>query len=45
MNEFGETPSFYIWPKNHTDGAPFPSDFYDYLVDLLDEHGYSMEPV
>lgn len=29
MDEFGETPSIYVWPKGHDEGAPFPEDFWE----------------
>jgi len=29
MNEFGETPSIYVWPEGHHDGEPFGDDFLD----------------
>ena len=29
MNEFGETPSIYVWPKDHQEGDSFPEDFWE----------------
>lgn len=29
MDEFGETPSIYVWPKDHAEGEPFPEDFWE----------------
>jgi len=29
MDEFGETPTIYIWPKEHKDGDPLPDDFWE----------------
>lgn len=45
MNEFGETPAFYIWPIEHEDGTPFPDDFYDLLRDGLRSVGLDYEGV
>lgn len=45
MNEFGECPSFYIWPSDHVDGTPFPDDFYERLSETLRAAGFGMESV
>jgi hypothetical protein len=44
-DEFGEDPSFYVWPEGHEDGTPFPEDFYDRLSKGLSSVGLSWEPV
>ena len=43
MDEFGETPAFYIWPKGHKEGDPFPDDFYTRLQEALSAAGYESE--
>lgn len=35
MNEFGEDPSIYVWPKGHEEGTAFPEDFYSKLAEAL----------
>jgi len=45
MDEFGETPTFYIWPQNHEEGQPMPDDFYDKVRDALDAAGLDFERV
>lgn len=45
MNEFGECPSFYIWPEGHEEGEPFPEDFYDRLTKALKSEGLQWEGV
>lgn len=45
MNEFGETPSIYVWPKNHEEGEPFPEDFRDRLDKALEAAGIDWEYV
>jgi hypothetical protein len=41
MDEFGETPTFYIWPKDHVEGEPFPDDFYKRVAEAL--HIFGLE--
>lgn len=43
MNEFGETPTFYIWPKDHEEGEPFPEDFYSRVCEALAAAGFDAE--
>jgi 3-methyladenine DNA glycosylase Tag len=45
MDEFGETPSIYVWPIDHEEGAPFPSDFYERLSSALAAAGFGWETV
>jgi hypothetical protein len=45
MDEFGETPTIYIWPKDHEEGEPFPEDFWKRLGEALDAAGYEWETV
>jgi hypothetical protein len=44
-NEFGEDPSYYIWPTGHEDGEPFPEDFDQRLNKALRAAGFECEPV
>lgn len=43
MDGYGETPSFYIWPKGHEEGEPFPDDFFIRVRDALDAAGFESE--
>jgi hypothetical protein len=43
MDEFGETPTFYIWPLGHEPGEPFPSDFYTRVLEALRAAGFDAE--
>lgn len=43
MDEFGETPQFYIWPIDHEDGTPFPEDFHERLYKVLRDNGFDAE--
>ena len=43
MNEFGETPSIYVWPKHHNEGDPFPEDFWDLVSEGLRSVGIEWE--
>jgi hypothetical protein len=43
MDEFGETPSYYIWPVDHEDGEPFPEDFSERLYAALSAAGFDAE--
>lgn len=45
MDEFGESPSFYIFPKDHEDGQPFPEDFHERLTAALDSVDLAWESV
>jgi len=44
MDEFGETPSIYVWPKDHVEGEPFPDDFWERLYKVLRDNGFDGEP-
>jgi hypothetical protein len=43
MDEFGETPTIYVWPKDHEEGQPFPEDFWDRLDAALKAAGIEYE--
>lgn len=43
MDEFGESPSFYIWPIDHVEGEPFPEDFYQRVTQALRDAGFDCE--
>ena len=45
MDEYGETPSFYIWPVNHEEGDPFPEDFYSRVYAALGAAGFEAENI
>lgn len=45
MDEFGETPTIYVWPKDHVEGDPLPDDFYRRLSECLGNGGFEWEPV
>lgn len=45
MNEFGESPSYYIWPVGHEEGQPFPDDFHDRMTEGLRSVGLDWEAV
>jgi hypothetical protein len=45
MNEFGETPRVYLWPKGHEDGTAYPEDFWDRVKIGLDSAGIEWETV
>lgn len=42
-NEFGDDPSIYVYPKDHTDGEAFPPDFWTRLSVVLENAGISWE--
>ena len=44
MDEFGESPSIYVWPKDHEDGEPFPEDFWQRVRRGLASEGIDYEP-
>ena len=35
MNEFGETPSIFVWPKGHEEGQPYPEGWHERLREAL----------
>ena len=39
MNEFGETPSIYVWPEGHEEGESFGDDFWQRVQDGLSSVG------
>jgi hypothetical protein len=43
VDEFGETPAFYIWPAGHEEGQPFPEDFYARVDTALRAAGFECE--
>ena len=43
MDEFGETPTIYVWPTDHIEGQPLPDDFYEKLGDALKSAGFDWE--
>lgn len=45
MDEFGETPTIYVWPIGHQEGDAYPEDFYDRLSDALRSAGIDWEGV
>jgi hypothetical protein len=45
MNEFGETPSIYVWPKDHEDGTAYPDDFWERVTKGLESVGIGWETV
>lgn len=45
MDEYGESPSYYIWPKGHVDGDSFGDDFHDRLERALASEGLEWESV
>lgn len=45
MDEFGETPSIYVWPIDHEEGTAFPDDFYGVLGKALASVGIDWERV
>jgi hypothetical protein len=45
MDEFGETPTYYLWPKGHEEGQPIPEEWYTKLHWLLSEAGIEYETV
>ena len=45
MDEFGETPSIYVWPTDHQEGEPYPDDFYKRLSKALSDAGIDWETV
>lgn len=45
MDEFGETPSIYVWPKDHVEGDSFPEDFWERVRRGLRSEGIESELV
>ena len=45
MDEFGETPTIYVWPIGHEDGDPLPDDFHARLNVALAVAGFAWETV
>lgn len=45
MDEFGETPAFYVWPKDHEEGEPFPEDFRSRVYATLQAAGFAVEAI
>jgi hypothetical protein len=43
MDEYGETPTYYIWPEGHEEGTPFPEDFSARLYEALRSAGLDCE--
>lgn len=43
MNEFGETPTVYLWPKGHVEGEPYPDDFWEKVQKGLKSVGIEYE--
>jgi len=43
MNEFGETPTIYVWPMGHEGGSPYPKDFYEKMGKALAAAGIEWE--
>jgi hypothetical protein len=43
MNEFGETPTIYVWPTDHEEGQAFPEDFWERLGEALTAAGIAWE--
>lgn len=45
MDEFGETPTYYLWPKGHEEGDPILDEWYEKLHKALDAAGIDYESV
>lgn len=45
MDEYGETQTIYVWPKDHEYGTPYPEDFYDRLRRALESEEIEWETV
>lgn len=43
MNEFGETPTIFVWPIGHVEGQPYPENFSNQLALALSEFGIEWE--
>ena len=44
-NEFGENPSFYVFPVDHEEGTAYPDDFEERLQKALSSVGLDYERV
>lgn len=45
MDEFGESPQYYIWPEDHIEGESFGHDFHARLTRALKTEGLDWESV
>jgi len=45
MDEFGDTPTIYVWPKDHNEGDPLPEDFYARVTQGLKSVGIEWESI
>ena len=45
MDEYGESPSIYVWPKGHEEGDAFPADFWRRVTKALESAGIEWEVV
>ena len=45
MDEFGESPSIYVWPEGHEEGESFGDDFYERVSRGLKSVGIEWERV
>lgn len=43
MDEYGETPTFFIWPQDHEPGDPLPEDFNSRVYAALSAAGFASE--
>lgn len=43
MDEFGESASVYVWPKDHVDGTAYPADFWLRVGAALEAAGFEWE--
>lgn len=45
MDEYGETPTYYLWPKGHEEGEAIPEEWYTRLHAILNNAGIEWEAV
>lgn len=45
MDEFGDTPNIYVWPKDHEEGSALPDDFWERVSRALKAEGLEWERV
>lgn len=45
MDEYGEYPTYYLWPVGHEEGAHIPDEWYEKLHAALDAAGIDYEAV
>lgn len=45
MDEFGETPTIYVWPTGHNEGDALPGDFWERVGEALRSAGFDWETV